>query len=186
VIKFCSACGSAVVHKIPPGDNRIRACCEACGTIHYENPKMVVGTITTFEQKILLCKRAIEPRYGFWTLPAGFMENGETTSQGAVRETLEEAGVQVEASDLFAVIDVPHVHQTHLFYRATAGSNALAPGEETLEARWVTPEQIPWEQLSFHTVERCLRWYLEDLARGQFQLHADAIHYRPRPTREAP
>jgi ADP-ribose pyrophosphatase YjhB (NUDIX family) len=179
-MKFCSLCAHAVVQKVPPGDNRLRFCCEACGTVHYENPKMVLGTVTTFGGRILLCKRAIEPRYGFWTLPAGFMENGETTAQGAARETLEEAGVQANIEKLYAVIDVPHVHQTHLFYLASANSDALDPGEESLDAMWVRPDEVPWEQLAFPTVAKTLRWFIEDLPAGTMPLHTDAIRYTPK------
>lgn len=165
-MKFCSTCGNAVVQKIPAGDNRLRYCCEACGAIHYENPRLVVGTIPVFGQQVLLCKRAIEPRYGYWTLPAGFMENGESVAEGAARETLEEAGAAVDIGALFSVLDVPHVHQVHVFYLARMHSAALDPGEETLEARLFDEADVPWDQLSFPTVRNSLRWFFEDRQKG--------------------
>jgi ADP-ribose pyrophosphatase YjhB (NUDIX family) len=161
-VKFCSSCGHAVVQKTPAGDNRLRFCCEACGAIHYENPRLVVGTVPVFEGKVLLCKRAIEPRYGFWTLPAGFMENGETVADGAERETREEAGAQIQIGALFSVLDVPHVHQVHVFYLAKMLTSSLDPGEETLEARLFEESEVPWDQLAFPTVKNTLRWYFED------------------------
>jgi ADP-ribose pyrophosphatase YjhB (NUDIX family) len=165
-VKFCSHCGQAVVYKTPAGDNRPRYCCEACGSIHYENPRLVVGTLPVFQSKILLCKRAIEPRYGFWTLPAGFMENGESIAAGALRETIEEAGAQIEIGALFSVQDVPHVNQVHVYYLAQMRSAALDPGEETLEARLFDESEIPWDELAFPTVKNTLRWYFEDLHKG--------------------
>ena len=165
-MKFCSTCGQAVVHKTPAGDNRPRYCCEGCGAIHYENPRLVVGTVPVFEGKVLLCKRAIEPRYGFWTLPAGFMENGESVAEGAARETVEEAGAQIDIGALFSVLDVPHVHQVHVFYLANMRSAALDPGEETLEARLFDEAEVPWDLLAFPTVKNTLRWYFEDRQKG--------------------
>lgn len=165
-MKFCSSCGQAVVHKVPAGDNRPRYCCEGCGAIHYENPRLVVGTVPVFEGKVLLCKRAIEPRYGFWTLPAGFMENGESVAEGATRETVEEAGAQIDIGALFSVLDVPHVHQVHVFYLALMRTAALDPGEETLEARLFDEHEIPWDELAFPTVKNTLRWYFEDRLNG--------------------
>jgi ADP-ribose pyrophosphatase YjhB (NUDIX family) len=165
-VKFCASCGQAVIQKIPAGDNRPRYCCEGCGAIHYENPRIVVGTVPVFEGKILLCKRAIEPRYGYWTLPAGFMENGESVSEGAARETVEEAGAQIDIGALFSVLDVPHVHQVHVFYLAKMRSAALDPGEETLEAKLFDESDIPWDLLAFPTVKSTLRWYFEDRQKG--------------------
>src|SRR3712207_6724755 len=132
-MKFCSACGHSVQLTVPPGDNRPRFCCASCGSIHYQNPRMVLGTIPVWGDKVLLCKRAIEPRYGYWTLPAGFMENGETIADGAARETAEEAGARIAMGDLFSVIDVPHVEQVHLFFRADMLEDTLDPGPESLE-----------------------------------------------------
>ncbi len=157
--RFCSACGATVQYLVPAGDNRPRATCSACNTIHYQNPRLVIGTIPVWNGQILLCKRAIEPRKGYWTLPAGFMENGESTAQGALRETLEESGAVVTIDSLFSVIDVPHVHQVHLFYRATMQSSDFSAGEESLEVQLFAPEDIPWQELSFPTVTQTLKWF---------------------------
>lgn len=181
-MKYCSVCAREVHLAIPPGDNRERYCCDGCGTIHYQNPNLVVGTIPTWEGRVLLCRRAIEPRYGYWTLPAGFMENGETTRAGAERETIEEAGARIELGDLFSMLDVPHVYQVHLFFHARMLAPDLDPGQESLEARLFTEDEIPWNELAFRTVERTLRWYFEDQRNGNSKLHVDAIHFQRRPT----
>jgi ADP-ribose pyrophosphatase YjhB (NUDIX family) len=174
-IRFCRACGTAVAYRIPPDDNRERAVCPACGTVHYENPLNVVGTVPVWGEQVLLCKRAIEPRYGLWTLPAGFLELGETSAQGAVRETLEESGAQIELGALFSVLDVVRVGQVHLFYLATMTSPALDPGSETLEARLFREDEIPWEQIAFRTVRETLRFFFEDRRRARFTLHCADI-----------
>ncbi|MFA7504050.1 MAG: NUDIX hydrolase [Burkholderiaceae bacterium] len=180
-MKYCSVCAREVRLAIPPGDNRERYCCDGCGTIHYQNPNLVLGTIPVWEGRILLCRRAIEPRYGYWTLPAGFMENGETTRAGAERETIEEAGARIELGELFSMLDVPHVHQVHLFFNARMLGPELDPGPESLEARLFTEEEIPWDEIAFRTVERTLRWYFEDRRNGNGRLHVDAIHFHRRP-----
>jgi ADP-ribose pyrophosphatase YjhB (NUDIX family) len=174
-IRFCRACGTAVQYRVPADDNRERAVCPACGTVHYENPLNVVGTVPVWGEQVLLCKRAIEPRYGLWTLPAGFLELGETTAQGAVRETLEESGAQIELGALFSVLDVVRVGQVHLFYLATMTSPALDPGSETLEARLFREDEIPWEQIAFRTVRETLRFFFEDRRRARFTLHCADI-----------
>lgn len=174
-MKFCPLCAHELVNEIPAGDNRLRFCCRQCGTIHYQNPKMVVGTVTVWEDKVLLCRRAIEPRYGFWTLPAGFMENGETTAEGAARETLEEAGARIDLGPVFSVIDVPHVEQVHLFYRASLLHLDFEPGPESLEARLFTEAEIPWESIAFRTVGKTLKWFFEDRRNQHFGVHTDAI-----------
>ena len=179
-MKFCSACSRPVLLETPPGDNRPRYCCAACNTIHYQNPNMVLGTVPIWEDRVLLCRRAIEPRYGYWTLPAGFMENGETTAEGAARETLEEAGARIEMGEPFALLDVPHVNQVHLFYRATMVDETLDPGPESLEARLFAESEIPWDSIAFRTVEQTLRWFFEDRRNGRFAMHAGAIRYEPR------
>lgn len=181
-MKYCSVCAREVRLAIPPGDNRERYCCDGCGTIHYQNPNLVLGTIPVWEERVLLCRRAIEPRYGYWTLPAGFMENGETTRDGAERETSEESGARIELGELFSMLDVPHVHQVHLFFRARMLGPELAPGPESLEARLFTEDEIPWDEIAFRTVERTLRWFFEDRRTGRDKLHVDAIHYPRRPT----
>lgn len=163
-MKFCSNCAHPVTLRIPEGDNRPRAICDACGTIHYVNPRIVVGTLPVQDGRILLCRRAIEPRSGFWTLPAGFLECGESVAQGAARETEEEAGIDIELGPLFSVIDVPFVSQVHIFYLATMKGSRMQPGEETLEAALFAPENIPWDQIAFRTVALSLRRYLDDPA----------------------
>jgi ADP-ribose pyrophosphatase YjhB (NUDIX family) len=174
-MNYCSGCGSAVHRIVPPDDNRLRAVCAQCNTVHYENPKMVLGTLPIFEDKVLLCRRAIEPRHGFWTLPAGFMELGESTSAGALRETHEEAGADVELGRLFAVIDIPHVDQVHLFYLAQMRSIALNPGPETLEAGLFLESDIPWDALAFRSVRMALECFFEDRRLGLERVHAATV-----------
>ncbi len=182
-MKFCPSCSTPVVLRVPDGDNRERFCCTACGGIHYQNPKLVLGTVPVWGDQVLLCRRAIEPRYGFWTLPAGFMENGETTEEGASRETAEEAGARIELESLYSVIDVPHVDQVHLFFRARLLDVAFDPGPESLEVQLFSEAQIPWGQLAFRTVEQTLRWYFDDRRSGVFALRSTSIRReRPRPT----
>ena len=171
-IKHCRNCGSAVVYRIPDdGDTRERAVCPACDTIHYENPLNVVGTVPYLGEKVLLCKRNIEPRWGKWTLPAGFMELGESTSQGAARETDEEAGAEFEMQELFTVMSVPAVGQVHLYYRARLLSDRFDPGHETIEARLFSEDEIPWDEISFRTVKETLECYFADRRLGRFTLH---------------
>ena len=173
--RFCSVCSQPITRRIPPGDNRERDCCDHCGAIHYVNPRPVVGAIPLWEERVLLCRRAIEPRYGKWTLPAGFMEIGETTSEGAVRETLEEAGARIEIGPLFSMIDVPHVEQVHLFFRARLLDLDFAAGEESLEVRLFTEAEVPWPELAFRTVSSTLRLFFEDRKQGTFLTHTGAI-----------
>lgn len=173
-IQFCSLCGHATRHAIPDdGDTRVRAICTGCGTVHYQNPLNVVGAIPVADDgRILLCKRNIEPRWGKWTLPAGFMELGETASQGAARETDEEAGADIEMGRLFSVISVPRVGQVHLFYCARLRSDMLDPGHETIEARLFHADDIPWDELAFRTVSVTLQRYLEDRQAALTQVHS--------------
>ena len=165
-MKFCSECGHAVALAIPEGDNRPRHVCSQCGTIHYQNPKNVIGTIPVWEHEgqlqILLCRRAIEPRYGYWTLPAGFMENGETTGEAAARETEEEAGANIELGPLFALLNVAHVHQVHMFYLARLVDLDFHPGEESLEVQLFTESDIPWDELAFPTIRKTLELFFAD------------------------
>lgn len=171
-LRHCRNCGTAVVYRLPDdGDLRERAVCPACATVHYENPLNVVGTIPWWDDKVLLCKRNIEPRYGKWTLPAGFMELGETTAAGAQRETDEEAGAQIEMGPLFSLINVVRVGQVHFFYLAALRSTTFDPGHETIEARLFTEAEIPWDEIAFHTVRDTLRHYFADRQRGSFELH---------------
>ena len=174
-MRYCSICGNPVTVRVPSGDTRPRACCDQCGTIHYVNPRPVVGTIPVWGNEILLCRRAIEPRYGKWTLPAGFMEVGETTGDGALRETLEEAGARVELGPLFSVIDVPHVEQVHIFFQARLLDLSFAPGEESLEVQLFREQAVPWNEIAFRTVANTLRHFFSDRARGSFGVHTEAI-----------
>ena len=171
-IKHCRNCGAAVVYRLPDdGDTRERAVCPACDTIHYENPLNVVGTVPYLGDRVLLCKRNIEPGWGKWTLPAGFMELAETTAEGAARETDEEAGAQIEMEALFTVISVPRVGQVHLFFRARLLGDVFAPGHETIEARLFQEDEIPWDEIAFRTVKETLRHFFEDRRNGEFGVH---------------
>jgi ADP-ribose pyrophosphatase YjhB (NUDIX family) len=180
-LAHCTNCGTRMEKRIPPGDGRERMVCPACGAIHYENPKLVVGCIPVWEDKILLCKRAIEPRYGHWTLPAGFMENGETTADGAARETLEEAGATVKNLTPYTLIDVPYVHQVHMFYIAELATPEYSSGEESLDVRLYEEAQIPWPDLAFYTVIETLKHFFADRKAGKFGFHNLQIRYRPVP-----
>jgi ADP-ribose pyrophosphatase YjhB (NUDIX family) len=174
-MKFCANCGAKVVQRVPPGDSLPRWVCDACGEIHYQNPKMVVGTIPEHAGRILLCRRAIEPRYGYWTLPAGFMENDETTSQAALRETQEEAGANIEMGEAFTLISVPRVNQVHLYYRARLRNLEFKPGEETLEVAMMQEGEVPWKEIAFRTVGLTLKHWFADRSRGAFGFHAEDI-----------
>ena len=175
-MKFCCYCASPVVSRVPPGDSLPRWICDECGEIHYQNPKLVLGTIPEYQGRILLCRRAIEPRYGYWTLPAGFMENSETTGQAAARETLEEAGARVELGAPFSMISVPRVNQVHLFYRARLLDLDFRPGEETLEVAMFDEAGLPWNAIAFRTVGRTLKLWLSDRQAGSFTFHAEDIN----------
>ena len=173
--KYCRSCGAAVTLRLPDdGDTKPRAVCTACNTVHYENPLNVVGTIPTWGadgEHVLLCKRNIEPRWGKWTLPAGFMELGETTAQGAARETVEEAGAEFVMQDIFALMNVAKVGQVHLFYRAKLTSSQFDPGHETIEARLFSESDIPWDEIAFKTVGETLKLYFADRKAGKFTFH---------------
>ena len=172
-IKHCRDCGAAVVYRIPDdGDTKQRAICSACHTVHYENPLNVVGTVPYWGDKVLLCKRNIEPRFGKWTLPAGFMELSETVAEGAARETVEEAGAQFELEGLFSLLNVARVGQVHMFYRARLLSDIFDPGFETIEARLFTEDEIPWDEIAFRTVKETLERYFSDRRAGHFSIHA--------------
>lgn len=157
--KFCTQCGSELTHMIPPGDNRVRDVCLNCGAVHYRNPLVVAGTLTIYEGKVLLCKRGIEPRYGKWTLPAGFLELEEGSTEGAIRETMEEASAKVNIKGLFTVIDVPYVSQVHIMYLADLLDIDFNPCEETLEIGFFEQDEIPWDELAFGTVYTTLKHY---------------------------
>ena len=175
-IRYCSACGAATEHRVPADDNRERAVCPACGTIHYQNPRIVVGCLPTWEDRILICRRAIEPRYGLWTLPAGFMENGETAAEGAAREAAEEANARVEVTDLYTVYSIPRISQVYMMFRARLLDPGVSPGTESLEVKLVTEDEIPWDQLAFAMVKRTLRHFVEDRRTGAFPPRFGDIH----------
>jgi len=174
-MKFCSHCGTPVELKVPEGDHLPRFVCPACGTIHYQNPKVVVGSIPVWEDRILLCKRAIEPRYGLWTLPAGFMENEETTIEGALRETMEEAGARVEVIDLHTMFNLPHVNQVYVMFRARLLDLDFGPGPESLEVALYEEKDIPWNEIAFPVIEQTMRLFFEDRRRGTFGIHTGDI-----------
>ncbi|HEX7387682.1 MAG TPA: NUDIX hydrolase [Castellaniella sp.] len=176
--QFCSQCGHALSHEVPPDDNRVRDLCKHCGAVHYQNPRNVVGVVPIWHDQVLLCRRAIEPRYGKWTLPAGFMELGETTEQGAARENQEESGARIRIQSLLTVIDVPSVNQVHLYYLAEVLDPTLDPGPETLEAAFFKLDAIPWQELSFRSVSTTLEHYLQDRPGGRFPTHHYAIDLR--------
>ncbi len=180
-MNFCSQCGERVATKVPPGDNRERFVCDHCGTIHYENPRNVVGCICEWQGKILLCRRSIEPRSGYWTAPAGFMENGETVEDGAMREVREEAMAEVDLGTMLAVVNVPHVNQVHIMFRATLIEGRFGAGEETLEAELFAPQDIPWEEIAFPSVTYSLKRYLQDRKSGHNGLHITRVPRLRRP-----
>ena len=177
-MKFCSNCGHEVVVTIPPGDHLPRFVCEHCGTIHYQNPRIIAGCIAEWQGGILLCRRAIEPRAGFWTLPAGFMENHETTEQAAAREAAEEALADVEIIAPLALVDVPHISQVHLMFRAYLKDGRHGTGHETLETALVAEADIPWEQIAFASVRFALERFVEDRRKGTFGFHTSTWEHR--------
>ncbi|MES2942468.1 MAG: NUDIX hydrolase [Pseudomonadota bacterium] len=178
-LNHCRVCGTAVVYRLPDdGDTRERAVCPACNTVHYENPLNVVGTVPVWGEdgeQVLLCLRNIEPRRGKWTLPAGFMELGETTAEGAARETVEEAGAQFEMQELFTVLNIVRVGQVHLYYRARLLSTEFNPGYETIKARLFTEAEIPWDEIAFKTVQKTLEHYFSDRRKGSFSVHVGDV-----------
>jgi len=166
---FCSACGAQVKLTIPPGDSLLRHVCDACQTIHYSNPKLVVGALPVWGDQVLLCRRAIEPRHGKWTLPAGFMENGESVAAAAIRETAEEACARIALGEMSTMISLPHISQVHVIYLAELLDLDFAAGEETLDLRLFSEAEIPWDEIAFRTIHLTLKHFFEDRRRGQFQ-----------------
>ncbi len=178
-INFCSECGNTVEQKIPVGETLLRAVCPACQTIHYQNPKIVAGCIPEWEGQVLLCRRAIEPRLGFWTFPAGFMELGESTEEAAARETLEEANARVEIQTLYALFSLPHVSQVYVVFRARLQDLEYGPGEESLDVQLMPVEAIPWDQLAFPVIKDALHRYVHDRHHTNLQTHFGAIPRHP-------
>ena len=170
-MKYCSLCGSQVRIGVPPGDNRPRHICDHCNTVHYHNPKVVAGCIARWEDKVLMCRRGIEPRYGLWTVPAGFMENGETTYQAAVRETLEEANARVEIEDLYVTVNLPHINQVYMLFRGRLLDRDFSPGDESLEVALKDAADMPWDKVAFPTVGEALKLYFDDSTQGSFPPH---------------
>lgn len=175
-MKFCSSCGHTVMLKIPDGDSRARHVCNHCGTVHYTNPRNVVGTIPTWHDRILMCRRAIEPGYGLWTLPSGFLEEGETTREGAARETLEEAGALVSVGELYAIAEVRQIHHVYLFFIAGMRGPEIARGSESLEVRLFEEGDIPWEAIAFPAVTQTLRRFVQDRSSGRIRSQNFRVH----------
>ena len=178
-MKFCSNCGASPLQfRVPDGDTLPRYVCASCGVIHYQNPKIVVGCLPEWEGRVLLCKRAIEPRLGLWTLPAGFLENRETVESGALRETLEEANARVLLGELYTVISLPQLSQVYMVFRAKLADLAFGPGAESLEVRLFDEDEVPWERIAFRTIARTLRHFFLDRKLGRFVLHMSSLERR--------
>jgi ADP-ribose pyrophosphatase YjhB (NUDIX family) len=179
-MKFCSQCGSdRIALRVPEGDHVPRFVCAACETVHYQNPKVVVGCLPEWQDQILLCRRAIQPRHGLWTLPAGFLENGETIHAGAMRETLEEASARVEIGELYTMISLPQISQVYMIFRARLLDLGFGPGPESLEVRLFVEDEIPWEELAFRTIGRTLRNYFLDRKQGDFPTRVSTLVRKP-------
>jgi ADP-ribose pyrophosphatase YjhB (NUDIX family) len=179
-MNFCSHCGSSQLDlRVPEGDTLPRLVCASCDTIHYQNPKIIVGCLPEWNGQVLLCKRAIEPRYGLWTLPAGFLENGETVVAGAMRETLEEANARVEVGNLYTVISLPQINQVYMMFRARLLDLDFGPGTESLEVALFDEADIPWESLAFRTITRTLRNFFLDRKLGEFPARVSGLARRP-------
>lgn len=176
--RFCSYCGEQTTFTIPPGDTRQRRVCPACGVVHYENPRVVVGCVPEHEGRILLCRRAIEPRRGYWTVPAGFLENGESMEHGAARECWEEALARVHIDSLLAVVNIPEACQVHVFFRSRLAAPEFGAGEESLEAMLVDPKDIPWEDIAFRSTTYALQQYLADRDTGNETTHLTTLETR--------
>ncbi len=182
-MKFCSTCGGSIQHIIPLGDNRLRHVCAQCQTVHYQNPRIIAGCLPVWGEQVLMCRRAIEPRHGFWTLPAGFMENGETLEQAAARETHEEACARVRSLSLYTLFDLPHINQVYMLFRAELVDLNFAPGEESLEVQLFHEQDIPWSELAFPTIGRTLECYFADRREQHFPVRNEPVealraHYK--------
>ena len=179
-MKFCSECGESVVHRVPEGDNLPRFICEHCDTIHYQNPKLVVGCLPVWNEQVLLCKRAIEPCYGLWTLPAGFMENQESLEEAALRESSEEANANLQIEDIYSIVSLPHINQIYVLYRAKLLDLNFYAGSESLDVQLFNEEDIPWEQLAFKTIDCTLKHFFADRKTNNFPVHNTVISKRNR------
>ncbi|MFC1820200.1 NUDIX hydrolase [Thermodesulfobacteriota bacterium] len=176
-MEYCSNCRAKLTKRIPDGDDRERYVCDSCQAIHYQNPKVVVGCIPEYNGEILLCRRSIEPRYGFWTVPAGFLENGETVSDGASREALEEAEARVEVIDLYTLFNLTDINQVYLIFRSRLMDLNFGAGEESLEVRLFKQEEIPWNEIAFMAIKESLRLFFEDREKGNFPFHMGRITF---------
>lgn len=178
-MKFCSNCGSPVNLKIPRGDDRERHVCTYCDTIHYQNPRIIAGCLPVYKDKVLLCRRAIEPRYGMWTLPAGFMENGESTEQGALRECWEEARAELNLHSLYTLFSLPEINQVYMLFRGELANLDFAPGLESLEVALFKEHEIPWDSLAFQVMRKTLQYYFSDLSGQNFPFRSETIYRSP-------
>jgi ADP-ribose pyrophosphatase YjhB (NUDIX family) len=185
-MKFCNTCGAVLTLRIPDGDNALRHVCDACNTIHYLNPKLIVGCIPEWDGRVLLCRRAIDPRRGFWTVPAGFMELNETVPAGALRETLEEANARVEIEQLYALYSLPHIGQIYMLFRARLLDLDFSAGQETLDARLFSETEVPWDEIAFATVRNTLKHYFADAQRGEFRFHMGTVERSSAQVSDAP
>ena len=179
-MKFCSTCGGDITSKIPPGDNRTRYVCVRCDAIHYQNPRIVTGCVPYWQDQVLLCKRAIDPRSGYWTLPAGFLENRESVSDGARRETLEEANARVDALRLYTVFSLPHISQVYMFYLAELSDLNFSAGEESLAVELFSEADIPWDNLAFPVIRQTLEHYFEEKDHGNFDVYYHELDFSRR------
>ena len=184
-MKFCSSCGASVELKVPADDNRERHVCSSCETIHYINPRIIAGCLVTKGDQVLLCKRAIEPRLGKWTLPAGFMENGESVEEGAARETWEEALAKVDIHGLYTVFSLPYISQVYLFYRGEMIGDDYGAGPESLDAQLYDEADIPWDELAFPVVTRTLKAYFRDRQINSFPARSEVIEWHRKPIKSA-
>jgi len=180
-MKFCHHCAGPIEQQIPSGDDRLRHYCPGCDVVFYQNPNNIVGTVTSLGDRVLLCKRAIEPRRGYWTLPAGFMENGETSLAGALRETREEAGADVvtDPDSLYAIYNLPHINQVYLFFRGRMERETFASGIESLETALFSEKTVPWERIAFAVVRQTLQLWFDDNRQGHFPVRMYDVHYGP-------
>lgn len=181
-MNFCSQCSSPVTLTVPTGDDRPRYICSSCGTIHYQNPKVVVGSIPIWEDRILMCRRNIDPRKGYWTLPAGYLENGETTTDGARRETLEETGATIVDLVPYLMVDIIHIHQIYMMFRCHLSAPTFHPTQESAEVKLVDVDKIPWGDIAFRVIEKTLHHYLQDRITGDFVFRMDMIDLNKKQT----
>jgi ADP-ribose pyrophosphatase YjhB (NUDIX family) len=183
-MNYCSECGAEITVEVPSGDNRPRHVCTRCSTIHYSNPKIVAGCLPVWEDKILLCRRAIEPRHGLWTLPAGFMEDDESTMEAALRETREEAGARVRIRDLYTMISLTHINQVYMMFLADLVDTDYSAGEESLEVALFAEDRIPWDDIAFPVIGETMRLYFQDRTRGRYPTHVGEMNLVDRETRQ--